>query len=78
MTDIQAAIGREQLKRLPEIIKRRRESQEPCYSDAQTGPPLAESERARERCILLPLDHQMTDEEQGHVCEFLEEACQSR
>lgn len=137
MTDIQAAIGREQLKRLPEIIEKRRDIaqgyhklladipglvipedtdrtrtnwqsfcvrlpdgcdqvgvmqymldrgvstrrgimcshlEEP-YSDADPGQQLTESEKARDRCILLPLFPQMTEEEQGHVAKALKDAC---
>jgi dTDP-4-amino-4,6-dideoxygalactose transaminase len=131
MTDVQAAIGREQLKRLPEIFARRREladryhslladisnlqlplepewarsnwqsycvrllngcdqravmqamldkgiatrrgimcsHREPAY---QTQPwrspgPLSQSEQAQDQCILLPLHHHLTTEEQGLI-----------
>lgn len=154
MTDIQAAIGREQLKRLPEIFGRRRllaerydtllrgipgvvppaeppwahsnwqsycvrlsdgcdqrqvmqamldagvatrrgimcshrepvYAQEPwscgkgpggCGCSANQCSRLLESERAQDHCILLPLFHQMTDEEQDHVADVLREACGS-
>ena len=152
MTDIQAAVGREQLKRLPEIILRRREiaarygallntipglvlpiepewarsnwqsycvrlpdgldqravmqalldrgvasrrgvmcaHREPAYqkepwscgSEAGRcgcGPAgcrrLLESERATDRCVILPLYPQMTVEEQSRVAQCLSEAC---
>jgi dTDP-4-amino-4,6-dideoxygalactose transaminase len=153
MTDIQAAIGREQLKRLPEIVARRRElggryrrsladlpgvippaepswarsnwqsycarlpegcdqrgvmqkmleegvatrrgimcshrepvyaAQEPWSCGAGPGecrcPPgscsrLLESEKAQDRCILLPLYHQMTEKDQERVIQALKTAC---
>jgi perosamine synthetase len=138
MTDIQAAVGREQLKRLPELLSRRREiaaiyatlladvlelslpaepawarsnwqsycvrlpngcpqvpvmqtlldqgiatrrgimcaHREPAY---QTQPwrsvgLLSESERAQEECILLPLYHQLSREEQELVVSNLRAA----
>lgn len=133
MTDIQAAVGREQLKRLPEMIARRRSMAEryrtklervpgitpPCeprwarsswqsycvrlpghvdqrqvmqelldrgvatrrgimcshreraYADLPCPWPLTESEKAQDHCILLPLFHQMTEEEQDAVVEEL-------
>jgi perosamine synthetase len=138
MTDIQAAVGREQLKRLPEIIQRRRQMaarytqllsqipglappceppwartnwqsytvtlpqgidqrqimqamldrniatrrgvmcshREPAYRDAyRTGPGgLRNSEEAQERNILLPLYHQLTEEQQDRVVEALRSA----
>jgi perosamine synthetase len=154
MTDIQAAIGREQLKRLPEIIARRRllaerygtllrgipgvipppeppwarsnwqsycvrlpdggdqrqvmqamldagvatrrgimcAHREPVYAhepwSCGKGPGdcgcsanqcsrLRESERAQNHCILLPLFHQMTEEQQDHVGVLLREASSS-
>jgi dTDP-4-amino-4,6-dideoxygalactose transaminase len=137
MTDIQAAVGREQLKRLPGIVSRRRElaaryrellagigglvlptepawarsnwqgfsvrlpagvgqraamqamldegvatrrgvmcsHREPAYADLPPRAPLPNSERAQDRCILLPLFPQLTDEEQRHVADALERAC---
>ncbi|MFB2773260.1 DegT/DnrJ/EryC1/StrS family aminotransferase [Pelatocladus sp. BLCC-F211] len=153
MTDIQAAVGREQLKRLPEIVERRRylaqlyqemladvpglklptepawaksnwqsfcvrlpekcdqvqvmqamldagvstrrgimcAHRESAYSieawscgidgdacDCKQGScqRLTESEQAQERAIILPLFHQMTEEEQDRVVEVLKTACQ--
>ena len=137
MTDLQAAIGREQLRRLPEIIKRRRElaaryrsllqdipglgiptepewarsnwqsycirlpenagqecvmqalldrgiatrrgimcaHREPTYhkEPSRTAGPLRESERAQERCVLLPLYPELTDEEQEFIARELRE-----
>ena len=131
MTDVQAAIGREQLKRLPELVARRREKaslyqvlladipglrlpyepewarsnwqsyavrlpanvdqvqvmqallddgiatrrgimcahREPAYAKEpwRSPAPLSESERAQDECILLPLYHQLTDEEQQFI-----------
>lgn len=131
MTDIQAAVGREQLKRLPELLRRRREMagayralledvpelriptepdwarsnwqsycvrlpqecsqkqvmqslldrgiatrrgimcahREPAYENQpwRSAGPLCESERAQEQCILLPLYHQLTKEDQELV-----------
>ena len=63
MTDIQAAVGREQLKRLPEIIRRRRELAS-TYSEALSGLPdlivPSEPNWARSNwqsyCITLPDD----------------------
>jgi len=63
MTDIQAAVGREQLKRLPEIIQRRRELAS-TYSEALFGLPglivPSEPNWARSNwqsyCITLPND----------------------
>jgi dTDP-4-amino-4,6-dideoxygalactose transaminase len=140
LTDLQAAVGREQLKRLPEMIARRRlhaeryrelladlpglvlpeepawarsnwqsfcvrlpdgceqrdvmqamldagvstrrgimcAHREPAYSDEpwQAGPSgLAESERATDRCILLPLFHELTVQEQEVVVGALQQAC---
>ncbi|MFH7024939.1 MAG: DegT/DnrJ/EryC1/StrS family aminotransferase [Heteroscytonema crispum UTEX LB 1556] len=153
MTDIQAAVGREQLKRLPEIIERRRylaqryhqmladvpglklptepnwaksnwqsycvrlpeksdqiqvmqamldagiatrrgimcAHREPAYSieawscgidgnacNCEQGSckRLIESEQAQERAIILPLFHQMTEEEQNRAVEELKKTCQ--
>ncbi|OKH53126.1 aminotransferase DegT [Calothrix sp. HK-06] len=153
MTDIQAAVGREQLKRLPEIVERRRylaqryeemladvvglklpseptraksnwqsfcvrlpekcnqsqvmqvlldagvstrrgimcahrelayqiESwscgvkQKDCECEAGSCKLLTESEQAQERAIILPLFHQMSQEEQNGVVEVLKTACQ--
>jgi len=139
MTDIQGAIGREQVKRLPEIIGRRRFlagrykellsdipgiglseepgwarsnwqsycvylpnacnqskvmkflldrgvatrrgimciHQEEAYRNLSNPCTLSESERAKEHCIILPLYHQMTEENQNYVVEVLKEACQA-
>ena len=136
MTDIQAAVGREQLKKLPQIIERRRyladryrklfrdmlelklpeephfarsnwqsycvRLPEECdqmevmqymldkgvstrrgvmnshlekhYADVPHG-PLPESEKAQVQCIILPLYHQMTEEQQDYVVKTLKEAC---
>ena len=138
MTDIQAAVGREQLKRLPEIISRRRElaarygtllsnvpgvtapdepsfarsnwqsysvrlpdacdqiqimqfmlvrgiatrrgimcsHREPAYSNGEyrAASHLTESEAAQDHCIILPLFHQMTVEEQDRVVSALRAA----
>ncbi|MEH2139979.1 DegT/DnrJ/EryC1/StrS family aminotransferase [Nostoc sp.] len=153
MTDIQAAVGREQLKRLPEIIERRRylaqqyqeklvdvpglklptqpnwaksnwqsfcvrliekydqlqimqkmldagistrrgimcahrestyQSEpwscgvEPKACECKVGKcdRLSESEQAQDRTVLLPLFHQMTQEEQDYVVKVLKIACQ--
>jgi dTDP-4-amino-4,6-dideoxygalactose transaminase len=154
MTDVQAAIGREQLKRLPEIVARRsylaeryhqaiaeipglklpiepawartnwqsycvrlpvqcdqkqvmqamldagvstrrgimcahREpayhhepwscggDRKECACSISSCERLVESERAQERAILLPLFHQMTEQEQDYVVGALHTACQS-
>jgi perosamine synthetase len=138
MTDIQAAVGREQLKRLPELLRRRRElaavyrslledvpelllsaepdwarsnwqsycvrlpkdssqkqvmqalldrgiatrrgimcaHREPAYRSQswRSAGPLCESERAQEECILLPLYHQLTKEEQELIASNLRAA----
>ena len=138
LTDIQAAVGREQLKRLPAIVARRRElaanyhrllaglpgvtlpaepadarsnwqsyslrlpagidqtavmqfmldrgiatrrgimcsHREPAYQGGQyrAAGPLTESEAAQDRCIILPLFHQMTAQEQDRVVAGLAEA----
>ena len=138
MTDVQAAIGREQLKRLPEIISARREKavvyssllrdvdglelpiepewarsnwqsycvrlpegveqrqvmqtllndgiatrrgimcshREPAYAKESWGAlgSLSESERAQDQCILLPLFHQLTLEEQELIASRLKAA----
>ena len=138
MTDIQAAIGQEQLKRLPEMIERRRflaeryrqllmnvpglkvpeepswarsnwqsycvclpdrcdqrevmqfmldrgvatrrgvmcSHREEAYADIPRPWPLSESEQAQDHSIMLPLYHQMTEEDQTYVVEVLREACQ--
>lgn len=141
MTDIQAAVGREQLKRLPEIVARRRflaeryqekladvpglklptqpawarsnwqsycvrltdkydqrqvmqemldsgistrrgimcAHREPAYSiEAWScgSDRLTESEQAQDRAIILPLFHQMTEQEQDRVVEVLKTVCQ--
>ncbi|BAZ83351.1 DegT/DnrJ/EryC1/StrS family aminotransferase [Sphaerospermopsis kisseleviana CS-549] len=140
MTDIQAAVGREQLKRLPEIVERRRyladryyqkladipglklptEStwaksnwqsycvrlldscnqrqvmqvmldagistrrgimcahREPAYqmeNGLYGGDHLTESEQAQDQSIILPLFHQMSEQEQDRVVEILTTAC---
>ncbi|MBD2308316.1 DegT/DnrJ/EryC1/StrS family aminotransferase, partial [Chroococcidiopsis sp. FACHB-1243] len=142
MTDIQAAVGREQLKRLPEIVARRRllaeqyrekladvprlklptepvwarsnwqgycvrlpdrcdqkqvmqamldagistrrgimcAHREAAYqSEAWScgGDRLTESEQAQDRTIVLPLFHQMTEEEQERAIAVLKTACQA-
>jgi dTDP-4-amino-4,6-dideoxygalactose transaminase len=139
MTDIQAAVGREQLKRIPEIVDRRRcqvehyrhllanipqlglpeepswarsnwqsfcvrlpdgcdqrrvmqfmldrgvatrrgimcAHREQAYADTAQRWPLPESETAQDLSILLPLYHQMTEEDQSYVVEVLREACQA-
>ncbi|GJD16215.1 DegT/DnrJ/EryC1/StrS aminotransferase [Rivularia sp. IAM M-261] len=141
MTDIQAAVGREQLKRLPEIVERRRylaqryqeqladvpglklptepswahsnwqsfcvrltekydqvevmqkmldagiatrrgimcTHREPAYqiktwSCGVEPKSLSESEQAQDNCILLPLFHHMTQQEQDHVMKVLKMA----
>jgi perosamine synthetase len=137
MTDIQAAIGREQLKHLSEIIRRRRflakrygESlaripglalpeeppwarsnwqsycvrlpekcdqhqvmqimleqgvatrrgvmcahREGAYADVLHHGALQESEEAQDHCIILPLYHQMSEDDQAYVVKVLKEAC---
>jgi perosamine synthetase len=138
MTDIQAAVGREQLKRLPEFLTRRSEiaaayrallsdipdlhlpaephwarsnwqsfcvrlpqgvpqkqvmqtlldrgiatrrgimcaHREPVYrhQDWRSAGTLSESERAQEECILLPIYHQLTKEEQAVIASNLRAA----
>jgi dTDP-4-amino-4,6-dideoxygalactose transaminase len=138
MTDVQAAIGREQLKRLPELVNHRREMaavygslladvsnlrlpvepewarsnwqsycvrlpdgslqkpvmqtlldngiasrrgimcahREPAYQKEtwRSAGPLTQSECAQEECILLPLYHQLTNEEQQMVASRLRTA----
>jgi perosamine synthetase len=138
MTDIQAAIGREQLKRLPEVVERRRflagryrellanmrglrppeepswarsnwqsycvclpdgcdqrqvmqfmldrgvatrrgimcAHREGAHSDVPRPWPLLQSEQVQDHGIILPLYHQMTEEDQNYVVEVLREACQ--
>ncbi len=137
LTDIQAAVGREQLKRLPDIVAARRSladryarllrgipglglpvepadvrsnwqsfcvrlpercnqrdvmqamldagvatrrgimcaHREKVYSAVPNRRPLPQSEAAQDRCIVLPLYPQMTEEEQDRVCGALAEAC---
>lgn len=137
MTDIQAAVGREQLKRLPGIVQRRRQvatqyaevlssipglgipgepawarsnwqsycvrlpahceqravmqamldagistrrgimcsHREPAMRDIPVRHPLAHSEQAQDRCILLPLYGDLTPEEQQHIATTLRHAC---
>lgn len=142
LTDLQAAVGREQLKRLPEIVRRRRlqveryrellgdvcgltlpfephwarsnwqsfcvrlpegcdqqevmqamleagvstrrgimcAHREPAYVGQPwaAGPSgLRESERAQDRCLILPLFHELTEEEQEAVVEALGRACRT-
>jgi len=139
MTDIQAAVGREQLKRLPEVTERRRflagryrelltnvpglrvpeepswarsnwqsycvrlpdgcdqrqvmqfmldrgvatrrgvmcSHREQAYADFGHSWLLPESEQAQDHSIILPLYHQMTEEDQNYVVEVLREACQA-
>jgi perosamine synthetase len=139
MTDIQAAVGREQLKRLPEVIERRRflagryrellaivpglrvpeepswahsnwqsycvrlpegcdqrqvmqfmldrgvatrrgvmcAHREGAYANIPCSWSLPESEQAQDHSIILPLYHQMTEEDQNYVVEVLREACQT-
>jgi perosamine synthetase len=153
MTDIQAAVGREQLKRLPEIVKHRRylaqryqemladvpdlklptepdwvrsnwqsycvrlpekchqlqvmqamldagvstrrgimcahrepayehetwscgSEKEICHCGKRTCDRLSESEQAQDRTVLLPLFHQLNQQEQNHVVKVLKTACQ--
>jgi dTDP-4-amino-4,6-dideoxygalactose transaminase len=135
MTDVQAAIGRQQLKRLPDLVSHRRElaiaycsllaevpnlrlppepdwarsnwqsycvrlsgelnqrhvmqvmldrkiatrrgimcsHREPAYPAGswRSAGPLRESERAQDECILLPLYHQLTREEQQYIASEL-------
>jgi dTDP-4-amino-4,6-dideoxygalactose transaminase len=140
MTDVQAAVGREQLKRLGEVIEQRRAlaqryrtglrdmpglslPQEPdwaksnwqsfcvrlpdhcdqrsvmqrmldegiatrrgimcshrelAYSDLPMRWPLQHSEQAQDRCVVLPLYHQMTSADQGRVVGVLKQACLAR
>jgi dTDP-4-amino-4,6-dideoxygalactose transaminase len=137
MTDIQAAVGREQLKRLPDIVRARRERagrylnllssipglglplepssartnwqsfcvrlpdycdqhtvmqdmldqgiatrrgvmcahREKSYASVERRCALPHSEAAQDRCIILPLYPQMSDEEQLIVSDALERAC---
>jgi dTDP-4-amino-4,6-dideoxygalactose transaminase len=137
MTDIQAAVGREQLRRLPKILDQRRalatrygelledlqgielpfepewartnwqsycvrlpdecdqrqvmqqmldvgistrrgimcSHREPAYSDQSLRYPLQQSERAQDRCILLPLYPQMQPDEQEFVATSFRQAC---
>jgi len=140
MTDIQAAVGREQLKRLPMLIEQRRLlagryralladeraikvpyepewalsnfqsycirlpdgcdqrevmqlmlnqgiatrrgimciHRESSYADTPVPLPLVESEDARNRCILLPLYHELTADDQARVAKALGKACRRR
>ncbi|MBM4429743.1 MAG: DegT/DnrJ/EryC1/StrS aminotransferase family protein, partial [Chloroflexi bacterium] len=50
---------------------------EPAYADLDHGCLLPESEKAQDRSIVLPLYHQMTEEDQNYVVEVLREACQA-
>ncbi len=136
MTDIQAAVGREQLKRLPEVVKRRRDiadqykrkladaqwiglpeepswarsnwqsfsvripdscdqrtvmqamldnqistrrgimcaHREDVYASAVLPAPLPNSEACQDKRIILPLYHQMTDDEISKVTDALKDA----
>jgi dTDP-4-amino-4,6-dideoxygalactose transaminase len=136
MTDIQGAMGREQLKRLPEIIERRRflakryrelladipgiglpeepdwarsnwqsycvrlpdgcdqhqvmqfmldqgistrrgvmcAHREAAYASISQPLPLIESEKAQDKCVLLPIFHQMTEADQDRVAATIREA----
>jgi dTDP-4-amino-4,6-dideoxygalactose transaminase len=136
MTDIQAAVGREQLKRLPDIVASRRRvaarymsqladieglglpiepswarsnwqsfvvrlpaaceqrsvmqalldrgissrrgimcaHREAPYRRAEAPFKLPESERAQDRCIILPLYAQLTDDDQDYVCRGVHDA----
>ena len=140
LTDIQAAVGREQLKRLPEFVVRRRElaaryvellagidglglpaepawartnwqsycvrlpdgcdqrqvmqsmlergigtrrgimcsHREPAYASMPPRQPLPHSEQAQERCVLLPLYHDMSEDDQQAVTAALRDACAAR
>jgi perosamine synthetase len=140
LTDIQAAIGREQLRRLPEVVERRRvlaevyakglavvpglelpeepawahsnwqsycvglpngsdlrmvmqtlldagiatrrgvmcAHREPAYAAMQNAQtPLRESEAAQDRCIILPLFHELDKRDIAHVVQRLAAACES-
>jgi perosamine synthetase len=48
---------------------------EPAYSELVGPLSLPESESAQDHCILLPIFHQMTEDEQVYVAKILEEAC---
>jgi len=138
MTDIQAAVGRQQLKRLPEMVARRRLlaerygellaavpglglprepdwarsnwqsycvrlpqgcdqrhvmqfmldrgvptrrgvmciHREPAYAQANPHLPLPESELAQDRSILLPMHHELSDQDQQYVAHTLADASQ--
>jgi len=138
LTDIQAAVGREQLKKLPQLIQRRRHladryrellgdlpglqlpeepawahsnwqsycvrlpesssqrelmqylldrgistrrgimcaHREDAYGDRPQPWPLPESERAQVQCILLPLFHELTEDDQDYTATTLTEALQ--
>jgi len=140
LTDIQAAVGREQLLRLPEFVARRRElasryvelladidglglpaepawartnwqsycvrlpdrcdqravmqsmlergigtrrgimcsHREPAYDAMPPRQPLPHSEQAQERCVLLPLYHDMSEDDQRAVAAALRDACAAR
>ena len=140
LTDIQAAVGREQLKRLPEFVARRRElasryvelladidglglpaepawartnwqsycvrlpdrcdqravmqsmlergigtrrgimcsHREPAYAAMPPQQPLPHSEQAQDRCVLLPLYHDMSEDDQRAVAAALRDACAAR
>lgn len=138
MTDLQAAVGREQLNKLPQLIQRRRAladryrellgdlhglqlpeepawarsnwqsycvrlpegstqqevmqhlldrgistrrgimcaHREEAHADIPLPLPLLESERAQEQCILLPLFHELTEDDQDYTAAILTEALQ--
>ena len=48
---------------------------EPAYADRAPRGGLAASEAAQDRCIVLPLYPQMTEDEQSRVAEVLANAC---
>jgi len=50
---------------------------EGAYADVPRLWPLLESEQAQDHSIILPLYHQMTEEDQNYVVEVLREACQA-
>jgi hypothetical protein len=51
---------------------------EPPYADRFPPLPLVESEDARNRCILLPLYHELTADDQARVAKALGKACRRR
>jgi dTDP-4-amino-4,6-dideoxygalactose transaminase len=50
---------------------------EPAYADTPCPWPLTESERAQDTGVILPLYHQMTEEDQDYVVDSLKRACQA-